>query len=163
MTPISEDHSREQYFFDAPTAEALADLVAGFDKVCCLAAPTVARVLIDRGRSPTLLDIDERLAELPGFQRFDILRPEGLDGAGFEAIICDPPFFKVPLRALKRAIMRLAGYRLDIPLFIAWLARRPAPLLRAFEPFGLEATDVALGYETVAQTPKNAILLYTNT
>ncbi len=55
----------------------------------------------------TILDIDERFADVPGYRHFDITRPEWL-GIEFGAILCDPPFFNVSFRQLGDALRTLA-------------------------------------------------------
>jgi hypothetical protein len=72
---MHEDHQREQCFFDPPTIDRLAGLLASYQRPLCLCAPTVAEELLRRGRAPRLLEIDARFAHLPGFLRWDLYRP----------------------------------------------------------------------------------------
>ena len=55
---MHENHAREQYFFDAPTLDALAVFVATFERPCLLCAPMLGRVMHERGRKVRVLDVD---------------------------------------------------------------------------------------------------------
>ena len=73
---MEERHEHEQYFFDDATRARLADLLQDRPRPCCLCVPSVGQELVRRGRAVTVLDIDERFVDLPGFRHFDIARPE---------------------------------------------------------------------------------------
>ena len=159
---IDERHEREQYFFDPATTERLADMLARYDHPCCLCAPTVGKVLRERGCRAAILDTDERFAGVPGFLKWDLYRPTHLPEA-FGVILCDPPFFRVSLSQLFTAIRMLSRFDYRQPLFITYLARRTQALLGTFAPFGIRATDIELDYVTVQPIEKNRIVLFTNT
>ena len=67
--------------------------------------------------------IDERFADLAGFRRYDVHRPEWLD-AEYGVIVCDPPFFRVSLSQLFDAVRIVAGNDFTKPLLISYLRRR---------------------------------------
>lgn len=156
-----EHHHREQYFFDTPTLTRLADLLEPFERPCLLCCPMLGRELVRRGRVVTVLELDERFADLPGFRRWDLARPEWL-GETFDVICCDPPFFGLSLTALRRAIDRLARHDPAQPLMITYLARREDALLRAFARYQLAPLDCPIAYATVVDSPRNAVRLYGN-
>ncbi|MEO0475629.1 MAG: hypothetical protein AAF085_06625 [Planctomycetota bacterium] len=159
---MHENHANEQYFFDAPTLDRLRDVVARFEDPCILCAPMLGRSLHEHGQPAAVLDIDDRFADLPGYQRWDVYRPEPVEQA-FGLILCDPPFFNVSLSELFRAIRLLAKFDLTTPIAIGYLARRERALLGTFAPFNLQASTFRLGYQTVQdQTGRNDIRLYTN-
>lgn len=157
-----ENHANEQYFFDAPTLDRLREVVVRFEDPCVLCAPMLGRSLQEHGQAATVLGIDRRFADLPGYRRWDLCRPEPV-GRAFGLILCDPPFFNVSLSQLFRAIRTLARFDLATPIAIGYLARRQSALLGTFAPFNLRPSTFRLGYQTVQdQTGRNDIRLYTN-
>jgi hypothetical protein len=161
MRPISENHQREQYFWDQETIVELADFLEPFENPCCLCTPSVGEELERRHKSVTILDIDERFARLAGFQRWDLYRPRALN-QDFDIILVDPPFFKVSLSQLFRAIRMLCRFDLSRKIVVTWLARRESALLGTFRPFGLSSTGYHPGYLTVQACARNDIQLYAN-
>ena len=158
---IDEDHQREQYFFDGPTARRLADVLSSFERPCCLCTPKVGQVLADRDRWCRVLDIDERFSAVPGFSTFDLYRPEAT-GEAYDVILCDPPFGRVSLSQLFDAVRVLTGGDTDHRIAICYLVRRAPALLGTFAPFGLAPTGVRLGYVSVRPIAENHIELYAN-
>jgi len=158
---MEEHHENEQYFFDAVTVRRLADFLQEFDAPLCLCAPLVAAELTRRGVTVTLLDIDRRFADLPGFRFFDLQHPTWLEEE-FGIILCDPPFFGVSLSRMVRAIRGLAHHDTATPLLVAWLRRRQGKFLEVFSPFGLEPTGFLPSYETVPKLGKFEIELFGN-
>jgi hypothetical protein len=159
---MHERHEYEQYFFDRPTLEHLADFVQPrFSQPCCLCAPLLGQTLVERGVGVTILDRDERFARLPGFRRYDLYRPEWL-AETFDLIICDPPFFAVSLSQLFTAIRMLSHYDLGQPLLISYLHRRTANLLGTFAPFRLAPTGYSPTYQTVQAIERNEVEFFSN-
>ncbi len=156
-----EVHANEQYFFDDATRALLVEWLQPFDSICVLCAPTLGAALIDSGKTPAILDIDERFAQLPGSIRWDINRPTHLPQR-FDVIFCDPPFFNVSLRTLRSAIEMLAHYDTNQKLGMCYLLRRKAAVLKSFKAFGLRVTGKLMGYESVVTGVKNEIELLTN-
>lgn len=156
-----ELHENEQYFFDEPTLETLAAWVQTFFNPCCLCVPLLGRKLIERGVPVTILDVDERFSDLPGFRRYDLYRPAWL-GEEFGLIICDPPFWKVSLAQLFTAIRTLSRNDYTQPLFISYLRRRQSNLLGTFARFNLAPTGYCPGYQTVRKEEKNEIEFFGN-
>jgi len=128
-----ERHELEQYFWDAPTLQTLANVAARFDNPCCLRAPMLGRVLNEHQIEHRVLDFDERFAEDENYAPFDLYRPQWRDET-FGVIICDPPFWKVSLSQLFAAIRLLSHYNFEQPLAICYPTRRAQHLrhLRAF-------------------------------
>lgn len=157
---IDEDHQREQYFFDPPTIRRLADLLAPFERPCCLCTPRVGQALEARGRACATLDADDRFAFLDGFTPWDLYRPSAL-ATSFDVILCDPPFHKVRLSQLFEAVRVLSGSGTP-RLALCYLASRSTALLGTFAPFGLAPTGVALGYVSVRPIEENRIELFAN-
>ncbi len=158
---IDENHQLEQYFFDRPTIDMLADVLVQVDEPCCLCVPMVARELNARGRAVTLLEADKRFADIPGFTEYDLYRPRSVERR-FDLILCDPPFNRVLLSQLFTAIRVLARGSFAQPLLLAWPADRASDLIGTFAPFGLRATGVVAGYRSVKDIPENRIELFTN-
>lgn len=156
-----ERHEHEQYFFDQATIDVVAGLLEGFERPGVLCAPLVGTELEDRGLPVTTLDIDERFATLRGFRRWDAARPRRLD-VRFDVIFCDPPFFRLSLSQLFRALRMLAGYDFAQPLAVTGLVRRRTALLGTFAPFGLRSSGWRMGYRTVQPGRRNEIELFVN-
>ena len=156
-----EQHQREQYFFNQATITHLADFVQGFARPCCLCVPMVGRELVRRGVNVTILDSDERFADLTGFQKYDLYRPVWLE-QNFDLILCDPPFFNVSLSQLFQAIRRLSRYDTSQSLLICYLKRREANLMGTFAAFNLQPTGYNPGYLTVQAADRNEIEFYSN-
>lgn len=158
---MDEHHAREQYFFDPPTLDALADLLERFDSPCILCAPLLGVALADRGAAVTILDVDERFADVRGFRRWDVYRPQCL-AERFDVIFCDPPFFNVSLSQLFNALRVLAHYDFGQRLIVSYLVRRGAAIRGTFQPFGLQPTGVYATYRTVPPIERNRIELFAN-
>jgi hypothetical protein len=156
-----EQHKLEQYFFDPPTIEHLANFVAGYANPCCLCTPLIGQALEKRGVAVRTLDIDERFATLKGFRKYNIYRPHWL-GETFGLIICDPPFFNISLSQLFTALRILSRYDYAQPMLVAYLVRRGANLMHTFHLFNLRATDCKPSYLTVQTTERNEIEFYGN-
>jgi hypothetical protein len=121
----------------------------------------LGRALVHSGRSPRILDIDDRFSGTRGYRRWDIQRPERLPET-YDIIVCDPPFFNVSLSRLFRAIRVLAQERFDQPLLVSYLRRRSEALLGAFRPFNLEATGFLPVYVTVQPAERNDVEFFGN-
>jgi hypothetical protein len=159
---MHEQHEYEQYFFDRPTLAHLADFIEqGFTRPCCLCAPLLGQALVERGVGVTILDRDERFAQLPGFRRYDLFHPLWL-AESFDLIVCDPPFFQVSLSQLFTAIRMLSHYNLSQPLLVSYLRRRSANLLGTFSPFNLSPTGYSPTYQTVQALERNEIEFFSN-
>lgn len=158
---MHEDHQREQYFFDAATVAHLADFLTRYERPCCLCAPMVGRALARLGHPVTSLDIDERFAGDPGFERFDLYRPRWIERR-FDVILCDPPFFNVSLSQLFHTLRQLAHHDPTQPLLVAFLKRRADAIGATFAPFGLAPSGYEPGYLTVQGTDRNGIELFSN-
>jgi hypothetical protein len=158
---MQERRSREQYFFDQPTVDAAADLLEHFAHPCILCAPMVGVEMDSRGALATILDVDERFANLRGFRHWDILRPTPLD-TKFDVIFCDPPFFTISLDRLFKAIRLLAQFDFTQSLALTCLTRRRQAALATFSSFHLQPTGLRLAYRTVDPAPKNDIELLAN-
>ena len=158
---MQERHDREQYFFDEATLATLAELLEPYRRPCLVCCPRLGERLHAGGRPAAVLDVDERFAHLPGFVRWDLHAPRPL-AEPCDAIVCDPPFFGVPLRTLDRSLKLLAGYDVRTPLAVGYLRRRRRVLLRAFASWGLVETPLRLTYATVEDCDRNDIRLYAN-
>ncbi len=158
---MHELHENEQYFFDEPTIEQLADFVATFDSPCVICAPMIGLRLTEMGIDVSILDIDNRFADLPGFRHWDLYNPKWL-GQKFGLILCDPPFFNVSLSQLFSAIHLLGQHDFSQPVMIGYLKRRADAILGTFSPFGLQPTGYSPGYQTVRKIKKNEIEFFSN-
>ena len=158
---MEENHQREQYFFDAPTVAALADLLAGFARPCALCAPLVWQALVRRKHPVRILDVDERFSSVPGFLRWDLYRPTHLN-EDFDVLLCDPPFFNVSLSQLFTALRMLCHFDLSRKVMVGYLVRREEALLGTFAPFALKPTGCFPAYQTVQACGRNDIQFYAN-
>ncbi|MBV9867877.1 MAG: hypothetical protein JO316_21190 [Abitibacteriaceae bacterium] len=156
-----EKHENEQYFFDPPTLQHLAGFVEQFSRPCCLCTPLLGQELEQRRVPVTTLDIDERFVHLKSFRHYDIYRPAWL-GEAFDLIICDPPFFKVSLAQLFKAIRLLSCHNYEQPLLICYLSRRAANVTGTFACFNLEPTGYRPNYQTVQRVERNEIEIFGN-
>ena len=156
-----ELHENEQYFFTPQTLEALARFLQRYDRVCVLCAPMLGQALAQAQRNVRLLDIDERFSGVDGYRSWDLHRPEYL-GETYDIIVCDPPFFNVPLSRLFRAIRVLALERFDQPLLLSYLRRRSQAVLGTFSPFLLEPTGFCPTYVTVQRVGRNDVEFFGN-
>lgn len=156
-----ELHQNEQYFFNQSTLERLASFVKQFSQPCCLCAPLLGKTLAEQGVSVKILDIDERFASVPGFQRYDIYRPIWIDEE-FDLILCDPPFYNVSLSQLFTAIRQLAHYNYNQLLLVSYLQRRVANIMGTFSRFNLTSTGYYPGYQTVQDIERNKIEFFSN-
>jgi hypothetical protein len=156
-----ERHENEQYFWDATTVARLADITQQFESPCCLCAPLLGHELAHRGIKTRILDVDERFAEVAGFQHYDLFRPAWL-GEEFGLIVCDPPFWKVSLSQLFTAIRLLSRHNYAQPLLICYPTRRAANIMGTFTRFNLQPTGFHPTYVTVRDSAKNDIQFFSN-
>lgn len=162
-TIMYERHENEQYFFSHETVKHLADFVIENDFVlpCCLCCPLLGRELVRRGLETRILDVDERFADVPEFQPYDLYRPRWT-GEKYGIIICDPPFFRVSLAQLFGAVRVLAQHDFAQPLMLFYLSRRAVNVSGTFAKFDLRATGWQPGYQTVQQVERNQIEAFSN-
>ena len=158
---MDERHENEQYFFDVPTLERLTAFLAAWHHPCCVCCPLLGARLEADGVGVAILDIDERFEYLKGFQKYDVRRPHWIDKK-FDIIMCDPPFYNVPLRQFFIAVRMLSHHDFSQPLLVAYLKRRQETFLRTFSEFNLKPMGFSPTYESVQHCPKNDIELYGN-
>ena len=156
-----ELHEKEQYFFDEETLARLTSFLAPHAPICCLCAPLLGQHLVKAGVDVKILDVDERFTSLPGFERFDIFRPEW-QGYEFRIILCDPPFYRVSLSQLFAAIRVLSLNDFRQRLMLSYLKRREAAVLGTFARFDLTPSGYFPRYQTVQRCARNDIEFYTN-
>ncbi len=156
-----ELHKNEQYFFDPPTIARLVSFLSRYDTIGLWCAPMLGKAFANMGKQVTVLDIDERFSDVPGFLYWNIYRPRQLPQT-FEIIVCDPPFFKVSLSQLFKAIRVLAHYDFHQKLLISYLSRRQHAIINSFSPFNLKPTGFYPNYVTVQESEKNKIEFFGN-
>ena len=147
---MHEDHSKEQYFFDAPTVAKLASFVRQYERPVLLCCPMVGRKLHEDGIDVPTLDLDERFSDLPGFVRYDVYRPSALPRGWVkpDLLLIDPPFFKVRPDQLFHAVRHLTG-DWSTPLMVASNPTRAPAFVGTFTLFGLRPTGYRPTYVTV--------------
>ena len=158
---MDELHDNEQYFFDEPTLDQLAEFLSSWSRPCCLCAPLLGQRLAKRGVDVTILDVDQRFAGTLGFRHWDLRRPQWL-GIEFDLIICDPPFFNLSLSQLFTAIRTLACNRFEQSLLLFYLQRRGQAVTQSFARFGLTRTGYCPGYQTVQNVDRNVVEMFGN-
>ena len=175
---MDEIHEREQYFWDGNTLSGIERVVEAHtsddssppDRLdldpCFLCTPTLARQWTRGGKSATLLDVDRRFSDVPGFCYFDLSHPESvwnsLRRRRFSIVVCDPPFFNLSLSQLRNAIRAISQYEPQQPLLISYLLRRENAFLEAFREFQLAPTGITPHYPSLTPGPKNDIRFYGN-
>mmetsp|Transcript_29931 Transcript_29931/g.21691 ORF Transcript_29931/g.21691 Transcript_29931/m.21691 type:complete len:114 (+) Transcript_29931:272-613(+) len=107
-----ERRDLEQYFF---TKEIIEKYITAFTmrypdqeelekKLCLICCPSLAKAFYEQlGYTITILDIDKRFEELPGFKYWDLQNPYEIKNE-FEIILFDPPFFYITLEQMSSAI-----------------------------------------------------------
>jgi len=158
---MQENHQNEQYFFDRSTVDQLCDWLGGFDNPCVICAPSLGRQMHERGRVVRTLDIDQRFADLDGFIEWNLYKPRHLDER-FDLIVCDPPFFNVSLSQLFSALRMLSHFDFSQRLMVSYLSRRADAITGTFSRFGIEATGMYPGYQTVKKCDRNEIEFFAN-
>jgi hypothetical protein len=156
-----ELHKNEQYFFDSITLKHLTSFLNRFDRIATLCAPMLGQSLVKEKHPVTILDIDERFNNVPGFLYWNIYKPEWLYTT-FGIIVCDPPFFNVSLSQLFKAIRMLSHNNFDQPLLISYLRRRKDAVSGSFNPFKLQPTGFYPSYVTVQKIERNEIEFFGN-
>jgi len=161
-----ERHEIEQYFWDDRTLLHLSEQVQGFENPCCLCAPLLGRELAQHGQKCCVLDIDERFADVPGWARFDLYRPQWRPDE-FGLIVCDPPFWKVSLSQLFGAISILAHHNPAQPLLISYPKRRSFNICGTFSRFGLQplaGDQWRAGYRTIPERDRerDGVIFFSN-
>lgn len=158
---MHELHQHEQYFYDEATLDHLANFLENWSNPCCICAPMLGKKLVQRDSPVTILDIDERFADLKGFRKYDIYRPQRLEQK-FDLILCDPPFTKVSLSQLFAALRILSQDDFDQPILISFLASRMDAVVGTFAPFGITPTGYLPKYRTVRDVEENKIEMFGN-
>ncbi len=156
-----ERHEIEQYFWDAATLDWLCDRLQRFVRPCCLCAPMLGRALVARGVEASTLDIDDRFGGTPNFVHWDVYRPSWL-GVEFDVIVCDPPFWKVSLSQLFRAIRLLSRHDYAQPLLLSYPQRRAANVCGTFARFDLQPAGRLATYLTVRANETDPIEFFAN-
>ena len=161
IAKMYELHKNEQYFFDSFTISHLVSFLSKYNEIGLLCAPMLGKALANSGKQITVLDIDDRFMDVPGFLHWDIYRPTELPQS-FEIIVCDPPFFNISLSQLFKAIRVLAHYDFEQKILVSYLARRQHAIMNTFSPFKLEPTGFYPTYVTVQKIEKNIIEFFGN-
>ena len=112
-----EKRETQQYFYSKNTIDHLmnsiiASVAAPEEleyKLCLLCVPSLAKSFYEKyGLSITLLEIDDRFSDLPGYKYFDLNEPMAFENK-FEFIVFDPPFFDLPHLQMNKAILTICG------------------------------------------------------
>ena len=99
------------------------------EKVCLVCCPSLAKAMHDDwGYDVTLLDIDTRFKDLPGFQYWDLKEPVPIEGKKFDMILMDPPFFSVNSEEQAHAMSVLANQDYSTKLLLSWPKKDEYPL-----------------------------------
>lgn len=156
-----ELHKNEQYFFDDATIEHLCSFFLAYQNICVLCAPMLGRALSEAKKNVTILDIDDRFANIKGYRNWNIYKPEWINQT-FDIIFCDPPFFNVSLSQLFKAIRMLSHNNFEQRLMLSYLTRRSSAVTGSFHLFNLKPTGYFPSYVTVQRTEKNEIEIFSN-
>lgn len=119
------------------------------------------RALSEAKKNVTILDIDDRFANIKGYRSWNIYKPEWINQT-FDIIFCDPPFFNVSLSQLFKAIRMLSHNNFEQRLMLGYLKRRRSAVPGSFHLFNLKPTGYFPSYITVQKTEKNEIEIFSN-
>jgi hypothetical protein len=80
----------------------------------------------------TVLDIDRRFENCPGFRYYDLQKPVHFDNE-FEVILFDPPFFYISLDELNNGIEVISGKNVEnMKLLMSFMVKDEKRVLKAF-------------------------------
>ena len=159
---FTERRDLEQYFWTQETVHKLMDALRYQYDPCCLGTPSLAHAWhVEEKRAEWLFDIDERFDYLPKFRYYDIRAPEDVDES-FRIVICDPPFFYIPMEQIFAAVERICKGDFNTKILIGFLKREESTLLKTFAPFGLTRTNFPLEYAHVKANKWTNYALYSN-
>jgi hypothetical protein len=159
---FTERRDLEQYFWTTECVHKLMYALRYQFDPCCLGTPSLAHAWhFEENRSEWLFDIDERFNYLPKFRYFDIRSPENQDET-FRVVICDPPFFYIPLEQIFAAVEMICKGDFSTKILIGFLKREEATLLKTFAPFRLSRTNFSLEYAHVKSNKWTNYALYSN-
>lgn len=162
MSEFSENRTSEQYFWTSNMVQKLLKALNLDINICCLATPSLALMLNESGNTNQfLLDCDERFSFLPNYVKFDFLKPKGLEQS-FDVIVCDPPFFQIPLEKIENSIEILAKKNFQTKVLVTFLKREEMNLMRVFEKFELRPTKFSVEYARVDAGKWKNYGLYSN-
>jgi hypothetical protein len=154
---VEPDFALAQFFYTAATARRLAASLDAYARPCCLCTPRLAWEWFVRGRTVRLLDYDQRFSSLPGFRRFDLLRPEPL-GEDFDVIVVDPVYY--PAHTVARAVRVLMPSPPTAALYMSFPVQRESELLSAFADYGLRPLKTRLTWCNVKREDQGKFRLY---
>jgi hypothetical protein len=148
-----------QFFFTRQTALSLVEKLDAYASPCCLCTPRLAWEWHLQGRSVRLLDCDTRFESMPGFRRFDLMRPTALTES-FDAIIVDPIFVPAPI--LRRAVdlVSSGSHRSAMALYVTFPTDREKELLDAFSPYELRRLPFEIRHNNVKSDDRNRFGLF---
>ena len=159
---FTERRDLEQYFWTTETVHKLMTALRYQFDPCCLGTPSLAYAwYFEENRSEWLFDIDERFNYLPKFRYFDIRSPENVDET-FRIIVCDPPFFYIPMKEIFTAVETICKGDYNTKILIGFLKREETTLLKTFAPFQLTRTNFPLEYAHVKPNKWTNYALYSN-
>jgi hypothetical protein len=159
---FSEKKEIEQYFFTENVLSNIVEALTYDEDILCLCTPTVADAFYRvKQRTVMCLDIDDRFNYLPGYIKFDILNPKEVEFRP-RVIIIDPPFFKINLGDLYKAVECITKGDKTTKILFAFVQREEKPLLFAFKSYNLKPTKFKLEYESVDPTKWENYCLYSN-
>lgn len=158
---MEELHQYEQFFYEPNTLSQLAEFVTKFEKICCVCTPLLGKFLVEKGKSVTILDIDTRFDSVAGFQQYNLYEPQPLEET-YELLICDPPFQKISLSQLFKALRVLSGNNFAQPILLSFLQERANDVLGTFAPFQLQKTGYYPQYVSLRKQEWEHIEFFSN-
>ena len=162
MSEFSENRTSEQYFWTSKMVRKLLSALLLDINICCLATPSLALMLNESStNNQFLLDCDERFSFLPNYVKFDFLKPNAVE-QDFDVIVCDPPFFQIPLEKIENSIEILSKKNFKTKILITFLKREEMNLIRVFEKFDLRPTKFNVEYARVDAGKWKNYGLYSN-
>lgn len=162
---FKERYDLEQYFWTRETVARLMHALQFYTDCCCLATPSLAQAMHEKGQDEVLLDVDSRFEYLPKFIYWDIRNPQEVHtehGKPFKIVVFDPPFFYIPMHQLYNAVLKVCANDTTTKIMIGFLKREEPLLMRTFKSFGLKRTAFKMEYATVKPNKWANYALYSN-
>jgi len=157
MKKIPEDHSQEQYFFDASTRDWLATVSKSLSNLAIVCCPSLSvHPLLQNRKDIRFFDMDTRF---PRIEPFDLNYPKYM--GEFDSLIIDPPFFNFPLIKIRKCVDIFLSHNYQKKVMIAYLTRRANVLYKVFPECQFQFIR-NVTYETVQNCDRNQIGLYAN-
>ena len=109
----------------------------GYENIVCLTTPTLGDAFWKfKKKKVIVLDVDERFSYLPGYIKYDLMKPTPLDVVP-DLIVLDPPFFQLTAYDQANAVEVICQGNHNVKVVCGYLCRLENDLKKAFINFNL--------------------------